>query len=298
MNNSCAGSCAQWSQHCRHIRGQDGRAFDTIPDTRLRTVRVGSQTSSGTPDIYVAVSIEGAPALRVNVYGFHGEESFTFQDAVVWAGRLFIGFGHRLHVVNLYDFAAASHELGSYFGSIFVASNCLLVASAERLYKSDDGGILQWSSGELGIDGVIVHDADNKTIVGDGECDPPGGWMRFRLHASSGKTPRWSLERIFEVVASPWPRQPIGRCPPPLSSVLRVKVVVSYRDVSRGYPHWALRTLSAAVLRGEMKRTETACEPLEQTAVGRGAGLIGGEAEFAQRLGLREVARFELQARD
>jgi hypothetical protein len=44
-----------------------------------------------------------------------------------------------------------------------------------------------WRRRDLGIDGVVVDGVTNGFIEGQGEWDPPGGWQRFRLTASTGE---------------------------------------------------------------------------------------------------------------
>jgi hypothetical protein len=68
-------------------------------------------------------------------------------------------------------------------------AECLLVASAERLYCFEPGGSLRWMSQGLGIDGVTVDEFDANTVRGQGEWDPPGGWQQFQLDMRTGQLP-------------------------------------------------------------------------------------------------------------
>jgi len=52
------------------------------------------------------------------------------------------------------------------------------------LRLSSDGKV-PWSAPDLGLDGVVVTSAQNRTIQGDGELDPPGGWKPFALRLDS-----------------------------------------------------------------------------------------------------------------
>lgn len=45
---------------------------------------------------------------------------------------------------------------------------------------------IAWTSEPLGIDGVVVHDVRD-TILGEGEWDPPGGWLGFFLRVADGR---------------------------------------------------------------------------------------------------------------
>ncbi|MBA4068134.1 MAG: hypothetical protein C0501_31425, partial [Isosphaera sp.] len=78
---------------------------------------------------------------------------------------------------------------GSYFGHLYPAPDALFVASAERLFRFDLSGNLVWSSGVLGIDGVVLESWSGEVLVGCGEWDPPGGWRPFRVARSTGESP-------------------------------------------------------------------------------------------------------------
>jgi len=48
-------------------------------------------------------------------------------------------------------------------------------------------GELLWKTGQLGIDGVLVHKVSPTRIEGSGEWDPPGGWRPFVLTPTTGE---------------------------------------------------------------------------------------------------------------
>lgn len=78
-------------------------------------------------------------------------------------------------------------DLGAYFGYAYPTERYLLVASADRLRRFELDGCLAWTSGELAVDGVIVHDSEGEFLRGEGAWDPPGGCRTFDLHAESGR---------------------------------------------------------------------------------------------------------------
>lgn len=73
-----------------------------------------------------------------------------------------------------------------YFGSFYPLPDSLLVCSGTRLYRLSPTGELMWTSPELGIDGVIVSEVRDGLILGEGEWDPPGGWLPFQISLATG----------------------------------------------------------------------------------------------------------------
>lgn len=137
-------------------------------------------------DRQALVSRGGTPYLGIEVYGGR-DETFAFEEVVLWSRYAVIGFGHRVHLVSLDDNSVVSQDLGSYFGHCYPTSIYLLVASAERVFRFDQTGCLAWASDVVGIDGVVVDSPEPPVIRGEGEWDPPGGWRPFALSAASGR---------------------------------------------------------------------------------------------------------------
>ena len=130
--------------------------------------------------------------LRVDVYGDGDEETFTFQDAIVWRNRAFVGFGHRVYVIDPKKKAGSEILLGlgsgcGYFGAFYATQDYLLVASGESLLRLSPDGEVLWRAPDLGLDGVVVTSVENGTIQGEGEWDPPGGWRHFAARLDSGE---------------------------------------------------------------------------------------------------------------
>ena len=123
--------------------------------------------------------------MRIDLYA-DSEECHTFEEAIVWDDLLAVGFGHRVYLVRLGHRSASSINLGGYFGHLSAGDGYLLAASAERLFRIGADGVLLWSSGPVGLDGVVVNRVEDGMVEGEGEWDPPGGWRRFRLRLDTG----------------------------------------------------------------------------------------------------------------
>lgn len=157
------------------------------PWTRREPLRLGHvPTGRGTPERYVAVEPSEGPLLRIDLYR-SSDECFAFEEVCVWAGFVVIGWGHRVYLVEPRTRAVAALDLGHYFGHLYPAEQCLLIASAERLFCIERDGSLLWRSEALGIDGVVVDQIEKGVIRGQGEWDPQGGWRPFQVRLSTGQ---------------------------------------------------------------------------------------------------------------
>jgi hypothetical protein len=142
----------------------------------------------GTAGAFVVVEEDNEPLLRIDLYS--GPSCFAFEDAVVWSGLVVIGWGERLHLVDLGTRANTVIELGGYFGHLYAAADHLLVASCDRLMRIAPDRSILWHSAPLGIDGIIVDDVIEGVVHGRGEWDPPGGWIAFTLDLATGEASR------------------------------------------------------------------------------------------------------------
>lgn len=153
-----------------------------IPPARIGDILPGS----GEPDMYILVSQDGKPVIRVDAYR-NSDECYAFYGAVVWHGFLVIGWGHYAYLVEIESGAVTRHALGTYFGHIHANDEFLLITSGDRLRRIHSDGSLNWISARLGIDGVVISNVANGFISGDGEWDPPGGWQPFRISLETGQ---------------------------------------------------------------------------------------------------------------
>jgi hypothetical protein len=165
-------------------------AFLTVlnpPWTRMEPIVLRRiPTGRGTPDRFVAVESSEGPVLRVDLYG-SSDECFAFEEACIWSGLVVIGWGHCVYLVQPRMRTVSAVDLGSYFSHLYAIEQCLLVTSAERLFRVEPDGSLLWRSDSLGIDGVVVHQIEDGIIQGEGEWDPPGGWRPFRVVLNTGQ---------------------------------------------------------------------------------------------------------------
>lgn len=156
----------------------------TMPPLRLGRIPAGQ----GTAHLFVTISDDDRALLRVDLYPAF-DDSFTFHDAVVWYDRVFVGFGHRVYVIDPNKQSASEIYLGpdlGYFSQFYSSNEYLLVASGESLLRLAPDGAILWQTANLGIDGVVVNSVEKGVILGDGEWDPPGGWKPFALQLDSG----------------------------------------------------------------------------------------------------------------
>lgn len=151
----------------------------------MEPLRLGSIPSRlGTPDLFITVSDQDQPLLRVDLYA---RSSSPFQDAIVWGHKLFIGYEESVYVVDLVCRSAMVIPVDRYFAAFYPDRNHLLIASASEVFRVTPNGEVLWRTLNLGIDGVVVTSVEDSIIRGEGEWDPPGGWRAFRLWLDSGK---------------------------------------------------------------------------------------------------------------
>jgi hypothetical protein len=160
------------------------------PWTTMQHIRLGKVTSGlGTADLFVTISDDDRPLLRVDLYGDSSAETFAFQDALVWRDRVFVGYGHRVYVIDPKKPSGSKILLGSgcaYFGAFYATQDYLLVACGDSLQRLSPDGTILWRAPDLGLDGVVVTSVENGIIRGEGEWDPPGSWKGFALRLDSG----------------------------------------------------------------------------------------------------------------
>ena len=157
---------------------------------RLVPVRVGPvPVSLRTPDRYVTVARDTQPLLRIDIYAC-GPDCFAFEEVITWRDSIIIGFGSHVHAVSLADRSVVTIVLGAYFCHLYAASDYVLIASGERLFRLEPDRSILWKSVALAIDGVVVHDLGPIFIRGEGEWDPPGGWKPFTVSTVDGEPAR------------------------------------------------------------------------------------------------------------
>ncbi len=110
-----------------------------------------------------------------------------FRDAMIIDGLLAVGFEEYFYLYSLNTKSdLLCLKMDGYFGYLYLNEGMLYVADAGYVYCIDRKAIIKWKSGPLGIDGVIINDFDAAKISGEGEWDPPGGWLDFVLDKNTG----------------------------------------------------------------------------------------------------------------
>jgi hypothetical protein len=140
----------------------------------------------GTADMFLTVEDETGPRLRIDLYS-RWEEHHVFEEVQLWSGRIVLGWGERLYLVDPEARQAVVIDLGSCFGHLYLADDYLLVGTGDCLIRVQPDGTVRWTSDALAIDGVIVEEVTHGIIHGAGEWDPPGGWQSFRLSLETGQ---------------------------------------------------------------------------------------------------------------
>ncbi len=149
-------------------------------------IRIGRLDGpAGVPDKIFLVHNGERPFVRVELHAYR-DDYHGFESCTIWSHFLVVGAGHRVYFVDLRDGGVSEFDLDGYFGSLAAGHECLLVASAQRLFSFDRDAALQWRSHMLGLDGVVIDRITSAEIAGAGEWDPPGGWKPFRVSAASG----------------------------------------------------------------------------------------------------------------
>jgi hypothetical protein len=175
-------------KHYAVIHAELSTSIDS-PWREMDPLRAGA-FRPGTADLFVTITEDVRPLLRVDIYRYQRPECIAFQDAIVWNNRVFVGYGESVYIIDPLTRISSQMFLAGlapYFGAFYTGPNYLLIASGDCLLRLGQDGRVLWVSCDLGLDGVIVKSVENGMIQGEGEWDPPGGWRPFALHLDSGK---------------------------------------------------------------------------------------------------------------
>lgn len=151
------------------------------PWAEMAPVRLGS----GDVHAHLLVERDGVPTHRLDLCR-DGFETWHRIEAIWWSDRIVVGFGQRVYFVEPGEAESPCIRLQEYFGSFHPGDDWLLIASASDIFRADRQGRVAWRSAGLGIDGVLIRDVANGVILGDGEWDPPGGWVPFAISLADG----------------------------------------------------------------------------------------------------------------
>jgi hypothetical protein len=164
-------------------------------DPSIDPVMLGDlPTDDRFPDEMVFIEEEGQPPMRLHI--FLPEVEYHLKTAVMtWRRWVVVGFACRVVLISRDTGRQVSISLSDderpqsfdYFCQIQCAHDFLLVSSGRRVFRIDCDGKVLWRSDELGVDGVLIHDvAADGIVYGAGECDPPDGWIDFKLSLETG----------------------------------------------------------------------------------------------------------------
>jgi hypothetical protein len=169
-------------------------SLDEAGDWRdVESVSAGFTADNVTVVAQAGIVANNGRSLRVDIGADAGYS--CFRDIRCLAGRVYIGCGECVFVIDVGRRQVTAWPLSGYFGHLYTADDLgvslagfsVLVASASGLLCFARDGSLRWHAGDLGIDGVIVDSVDNGVVSGAGEWDPPGGWRSFSLLAATGE---------------------------------------------------------------------------------------------------------------
>lgn len=118
-------------------------------------------------------------------YEYHGS---PFRQIEFLKNTLVVGHEEHCYLFDIHTNSEIKIlKLSGYFGKIYLEDECIYIADANGLFCLNMDGTERWSNGNLGIDGVIIHDFGDSSIYGSGEWDPPGGWKDFVIDKKTGK---------------------------------------------------------------------------------------------------------------
>ena len=139
---------------------------------------------SGPRTSYIDVRESGTYAGTVQVQ--HDSAGAPFRSVEAFGNWLAIGLSNVVVVVHHRFSDGRIFYVDGYFGSFYPLDDKLMVCSASQVIALNPGGRELWRAEGLGVDGVIIHDHDETSLTGDGEMDPPGGWLPFKLDHRTG----------------------------------------------------------------------------------------------------------------
>ena len=160
----------------------------------LAPIKVGAYEGNlSNPQDFVLVSEGDAPFLRIAVYTPHDDYHLRCE-ADIWRDWVLVGFGRQVAIVPLAGGDVCGFSLSDpaldtlfdYFCRFYCDADHAFASSGRRVFRIGADGSLMWTSPEVGLDGVLVHDVSAGLVTGDGEWDPPGGWLPFTLALDTG----------------------------------------------------------------------------------------------------------------
>ncbi|MBS1627958.1 MAG: hypothetical protein JSR09_04230 [Bacteroidetes bacterium] len=160
---------------------------NTIPDNiNLQPILISEATSINYKHQIFIVEYNNkiATSLYQIKYQIH---SSSFKEVMKIKNILAVGHEEYFYLYNTTtNTNILSLTMNGYFGHLYYNTKIFYVTDATGIYCINKTGNIIWHNDELGIDGVIINDFIDNTIVGNGDFDPPGGWIDFSINKETG----------------------------------------------------------------------------------------------------------------
>jgi len=135
---------------------------------------------------YAILEKDGKPIIRVDLYRSPDDDNYS-EAVDVWGDWMVIGFGHHVYLIDIHNKHILPIDLGSDFFWQYPLENVLLATSVERLFCIDPDGKVKWTTGQVGLHGVMINNISGNVISGIGKWDRKEDWRPFQVYSDSGK---------------------------------------------------------------------------------------------------------------
>ena len=157
----------------------------------LPPLHLGPVSPAVPPAWHVILLRADRPTLRCDVHRDPERDLVVSRsEALLWSGLLAVGYGRTCHFIDLERLTVHPFALDGgafdYFMGFHPQEGDLLIASGTDLRRLGRDLGLIWRAANLAVDGVCVGAIEGGVIYGDGERDPPGGWVPFAVDWATG----------------------------------------------------------------------------------------------------------------
>ncbi|WP_258570088.1 hypothetical protein [Dickeya zeae] len=144
--------------------------------------------------VRVLVCENDIPYLLLHIF-IEVDEDGCFRQVLCNDKYVTIMLGQHIHLVEVVSKEIKNFHLHDYVGHAYSIPDCsdvylsesFLVTTYCYVFLIDIVKGIIWRSKRCGIDGVVIHDISDGVIYGEGDWDPPGGWLAFRLSLKNGE---------------------------------------------------------------------------------------------------------------
>ena len=145
------------------------------------------------PDKCYLVTKNYNPYLLVKLYEYSKP---YYPVYALWRNYFLIAELDAFHKIDILTFKSEKYDYErGYFGKFYQLADFLLVTTESRLYCFDKDFAMVWQTDEIACDGVLVHRYNDGYLDVDGENDPPGGWINYKIEFATGKV----IERAWAI---------------------------------------------------------------------------------------------------